>query len=199
MVLAEGVAAQWARRAAPAQKHLAVCYHSRGLFTGEGHPRYRARGLARLWAARAGLFVSGCPDLSHNEHNPVGRGVVGELHGPHGPFGLHRLLELQVALSWDCSRARKICQHFAQATCKEQHLVLFQLEGDKLVVLAGLKVKDALARRPYRSDGYPRGARQVEGWVQRRLLVAAPPVGCLGSWTPGSVQLTNSTLGDRPP
>jgi len=142
-----------------------VRYHPGRLFTGERHACYRSSVFIRGFSGRQllgpWLFVNRA-DLSCCDHHPVGYRVVGELHRADGPLRLNWFLELEFALGRDRRRGGKVGEHFAQPTCKEKHLVLLELQGHNLVVLAGLEVEDTLARRPYRSNGHSRGARQVE-------------------------------------
>jgi hypothetical protein len=85
-----------------------------------GTPRELSR--CAFWAL---LFVRS-RDLSRRQHHPVGCGVVGELHRAHGPFGLHRFLESELALGRDRGGTCEVSQHFAQPTGEEEHLRLFQ-------------------------------------------------------------------------
>jgi len=142
-----------------------VRYHPGRLFAGERNACYCSSGLTRLSQSRevVGAWLLGKrADLARCDHHPVGNRVVGELHRAHGPLRLNRFLELQLALGRDRPWGSKVGEHFAEPTCKEKHLVLLELQGNKLVVLAGLEVEDPFSGRPHRSNGDSRGAGQVE-------------------------------------
>ena len=83
--------------------------------------------------------------LLGHQHDLVGLAVVVEPQGPDRPFGEHRLLQLEGLVGDHRADRGQVGEQLDQGLGQRPDLLLLELQGDELIVLASLQVEGPLA------------------------------------------------------